>query len=358
MKNSLCNRSMLLASLSMIFLMLNTGCFKSSGKFSQSERPIDVVAADTKFMTGKHSGALYMDSGGKLQTFCSGTLIAPSVVLTAAHCLQFSAMMRLFSGHTTFYFGLNHLETNMSSAVQPVIEHVIHPLYVADAKFSEDETHVALLDWQRASLIDTCGTSGLTNDADSVDLWLNGPVTEDMLREEERWASCLNAWAEDLLGEKAWHKMHLIDTHDIAIAFLAEPIAGAIPAALPRSTQVAYHEHEHYTVAGYGSRAFVPDGPIELGRMHETDSFIIDASEHELLLNNGQISMCNGDSGGGVFSTGGLTPEIIGINARMAILPHSARCWGNAMATSTASHLPWIVDVLDHGLSRIWRQKS
>lgn len=77
------------------------------------------------------------DSGYQLQQFCSGTLVAPNIVLTAAHCLvDFATQLHTTADHiannTRVGFGLSVGSDTDSNGVefQDVKTYAVHPDYV------------------------------------------------------------------------------------------------------------------------------------------------------------------------------------------------------------------------------------
>ncbi len=72
--------------------------------------------------------------------FCTGTLIAPDLVLTAAHCaLDKKTSKPFISGQITFRAGLSD---GQSLADREVVQIAVHPDFVADAPVSADRVRI------------------------------------------------------------------------------------------------------------------------------------------------------------------------------------------------------------------------
>lgn len=336
--------------LSAAVLIFSTACYDTTQVCTEAaDTSVDVTERTTaRFLTGKHSGGLFLDNGDTLDAFCSGTLIAPDVVLTAAHCVSFPESLGM--DDSQFYFQLGHVEDEMSSVAEPVVGVVAHPGFantldylagtsVVQAAMAQDLGPIA------KALEARCKVEVLA-DPNLLARWFEGEPTAQMLADEEEFMQCLNTVLVEVMGMDRFANMYLQNSQDIALVFLAHPISGAKPALLPKSIYSIYSGVDSYTAAGYGLYATSDALPLSAGTLHETDTHIVWQSDLELMLNNGGRSACSGDSGGGLIAMSGGELVVEGVLVRGSMMPLSGRCRGISAATKVSAYMPWIEQTL------------
>lgn len=292
-------------------------------------------------------GAMVNSQRGGL---CSATLIAPRVLLTAAHCLFDGENKPLDVQRDFTYFTLSKaaLEPeDEASAV--VVDYVLHPGYadtvpVVEAAGPHKRNLQAYIS---AAMQAECGPLLGENSADQS-LWSSGNVTEQMLREEEAYIACQRKFTLDLAGPRHGSDM-LYDTHDIALVFVDRTIADVQMARLPTYSYESAVAGKSFTVASYGTR-FDPVEKVDVvGLQHGGELDVNKTSLFEMEVSGRERVLCPGDSGGGLFdveANGSL--EIVGVNVRTLLMPFSHRCTGPSVATRVAPYVAWIEDTL-HG---------
>lgn len=329
-------------SLVVLVLLGALRCTKVSGNaevpagYSYYEGP-----ARSTNLTGRASGAFYVSSGRKEDFSCSGTLIAPDIVLTAAHCFSYYRDTAHVQPNPLILFRLTDEKSRQRPSVIAVSSYVIHPGYKGESGpnvyLDEDGLHSTHSEMTAAML--RCDFMGLDN-PDIRQIWLKGEASEGMLLQEEAWMECLDKELSDVTFEET-HQ-----SNDIALVFLQERFLDADLAALPGSGLNDIMEGSELVVAGYGNRYEHPSLPVSFGILHESNISVLQTEGTEFTFSGSGTVACPGDSGGGIFLPNLEALEIVGLAVRTGVTILSRRCLGSSAATAVGPHLPWIEETI------------
>ena len=263
---------------------------------------IAVPACDLEIETGRSEQAIIQgdvvdgDAFGSVVgiatnagTICTGSLISPTVVLTAAHCVE-----------------PNLLKQSIQAAGGTPPDTITYQV-----SFSND-----LRDVEAGDMID----------AASVE-W------------HAEFLSDINVLFE--MGPTQWN--------DVALVYLADPVEGHPIQKLAPTDVVEAISDEMLAVAGYGMTNDAD--PMSAGSLHSGKSAMDELGTYEILAGEGDAQQaCRGDSGGPIFADDSDTYQI-GIASRLNASPdlsgQAPGCDTGLLYTRVDAYQAWIAERVD-----------
>jgi len=298
-----------LRTLALVTLLAACGDPHEFPDLSTSQQPIidGRLSAGADFpSTGAMIMEMHLEGEVSGTTICSGTLIAPDVVLTAAHCTPGDAMFaeELEGFDARFYFTF-HTDLTAFDGENP----------------SPPPQTTAVAHW--------VNNPGYVGSPENID---------DTLSRE----------SEDGLGKDG----------DIALLFLAEPVRAVTPTPILRPDQApALAPGRSVQVAGYGQQHRAADAEDPAVKYHG-ESHLHEVGEYELQVGDragasspapraGLATKCYGDSGGPTYLHVNGQQYVIGVTSRG--YDDAPDCDRAGIDTRVDAYAGWIDQVMTAG---------
>lgn len=262
------------------------------------------------------------DRYGRTLHLCTATLIAPDVVLTAAHCVR--PRNRPPAGWQMWFSTAD--DASQFARTKPIrIAHtLLHDDYDPDAPLEVPLAwRAATTPVERAAVAELEAACGTTENA-ALDLAF--------------W-QCVATLSPELQ-----QRLGLVDgavnMRDVALAILAEPVQNAALALLPTAVTAPVWPTQRMQAVGYGVyERSTPNGARGLRHVGEVQ---LDAvGLYELQVGFTQSQLAFGDSGGPLFVAGDVALEIMGIASR-SLVDDEGHCRGPTLYAKAQAFTPWI----------------
>lgn len=261
------------------------------------------------------------DKYGQTIDICTATLIAPDVVLTAAHCITPKAYLP--AGWQLWF--TTAPDARLFSQTQPI--RVAHTLWHPD--FDPEGKQALPFIWPTA-------TAAARSEAM---IELETACGAYPVHADPAYWQCIAALPADL-----HYRLGLLDEavnrHDVGLAILADPVQNAALALLPTAVTASVWPKQPMQAVGYG----VFDRPYDAadrGLRHVGTVHLDAIGLFELQVDFAQSQLSFGDSGGPLFVAGDVAQEIVGIASR-SFVTYEGICQGPTMYARTSAFTPWI----------------
>ena len=306
--------------------------------------------------------------GERSEMFCTGTLIASDVVLTASHCLDAVAEFQGWGAEMGFSLqdDVTRLRPNRTESPFATFSHIIkHPHYRSDFLVPSDRLP-GCQEPEYPFIPDACESLDACQNADSLEWCMNdafnvfmqacAPYRQNACNTDPA-LTCTDSasdWCEDL-GLRTFGLMGLSQPADIGLVFLDSAIEEVRPAP------ILHDKQDHHLslgteihIVGYGQQSPEP-GSSDSGEKIAARAKLNELSSHEIMVGGDAdgIQQCYGDSGGPAFielTQGENTYEVlVGVTSRSY---NSDMCNQGGINTRTDSYLEWIQNEMSLGCSQ------
>lgn len=266
------------------------------------------------------------DRHGRTISICTGTLIAPDVVVTAAHCLVAQGAQ---NDARLLWFSTDHDVSQLTKA-RPVqmTQTLVHPDFAGDGPIevplawrrAQDDTEARIL----ADVFQTCG------------------APEKPLSDQAFWQCVIG------LPPDVQRRLGLMDgavnMGDVGLGLLGTPLTDAPLALLPTAATAPLWPTQAMQVVGYGVYD-APDAKAKRGLRHQGVVALDGIGHFELQVGFATAQVAFGDSGGPLFAAGDVAQELVGIASR-SLVDAEGHVKGPTLYARTTSFTPWIRQAL------------